>query len=311
MASYLPSTSALNAAKIPQLDLYLPFPEFGSITQANVTVLPGTNQRIGKLYYNALYVTGTKRLSHGLFVRAAFTWSHDENDITLMNPADPVTAILKMDNGMPSIFLVGDLVWDLPTFHVNRFLSKIVNGWQWSHSLNWQNGATIAVPAGAWPTGISPVIQHQSLTHWFNTCYIPIVTNGNVDQTLNGVVNTAPVFGPPTNCQFGEQPAWIQQPTMALNEANGNPIHGVRLQTVPYYDMAVAKSIAIREGLRFTFRAEAHNALNMPLLGGGPSTSLTSSAFGANSPAATVGGSPVYSQQNDPRMVRFEVRLSF
>jgi hypothetical protein len=88
-------------------------------------------------------------------------------------------------------------------------------------------------------------------------------------------------------------------------------MHGVRLQQVPYYDMALMKSVPIREGIAFSFRVEAHNVVNMPLLGQGANTTLTSSAFGSNAPAATVGGNTIYPQVNDPRIVRFEARLSF
>lgn len=309
MAGYMPSTSALNSAKTAQSNLYLPYPEFGTITQSNATVIPGTQQRIGLLLNNSLYLTVTKRTSHGLEFRVAATYEHVEDQRTLLNAGDPVTSAIKYDDPQPNRYLVGDLVYNLPKFNVNHALAYVVNDWVWSHSLNWQDGTSISVPGGAFPTGVSPVTHHQSLTHWFNTCYIPVLAN--VGQTYNGVVQTSPVYGQPTNCQFGEQPAWIQQPTMTLNQLNGNPMRGVRLQEVPYYDMALRKDIPIHEGWAFSVRVEAHNVLNNVLYGAGPNTSLTSPAFGADSPAATVNGTPNYGQYNDPRIIRFEARLSF
>jgi hypothetical protein len=309
MAGYLPASSSLNAAKIPQSDLYLPYPEFTTITQSNITKINGTGQRLGKRLDNALYATVTKRTSHGLEFRVAATYEHVEDMATLLNAGDPVTSLIKFDDSQPNRYLVGDLVYDLPKLNVNHALGYVVNGWRWSHSLNWQAGTSIGVPAGAFSTGISPVTHHQSLTHWFNTCYIPVVAN--VGQTYNGVVQTSPVYGPPTNCQYGEQPAWIQQPTATLNQLNGNPMRGVRLQEVPYYDMALLKEIPVREGYSLSVRAEFHNVLNKVLYGGGPNTSLTASTFGQNSPATTVNGIPNYGQFNDPRIIRFEARLSF
>ena len=215
-----------------------------------------------------------------------------------------MTSLLKIDNAQPNRYLVASVVYDTPKLNVNRGLGYIVNGWKWSHSLNWQSGTTVNLPSaattpgstgsitGLLPTGVSPVTHHQSLAHWFNTCYISL-------------------SGTPTNCQYGEQPAWIQQPNWTLNQINGNPIPGVRLQQVPYYDMALMKSIPIREDLAFSLRVDAHNVFNMALLGQGPGNSLTSSTFGANSPAATVNGNPIYPQVNDPRILRLEARLSF
>lgn len=180
--------------------LYPPYPEFTTISQSNVTLINGTRERVGTRLDNALYATVTKRTSHGLEFRVAATYQHVEDEQTLLNAGDPVTSLIKYDDSQPNRYLVGDLVYDLPKLNVNHALGYVVNGWRWSHSLNWQAGTSIAVPAGAFSTGISPVTHHQSLTHWFNTCYIPVVAN--VGQTYNGVVQTSPVYGPPTNCQY-------------------------------------------------------------------------------------------------------------
>lgn len=310
MAGYMPASSALNSATVPQSDLYLPYPEFGSISQS-ATIVDGTHQRLGWLLNNALYLTVTKRVSRGLEFRVAATYQHIEVMQTLLNAADPITSAFKTDNSAPNRYLVGDLVYNLPNFNVNHALRYVLNGWVWSHSLNWESGIGVAVPPGSFSTGISPVTHHQSLRHRFNTCYIPVLAN--VGQTYNGLVQTSPVYGPPTNCQYGEQPAWIQQPTMTLNQLNGNLMRDVRSYEIPYYDMALKKSIPIREGLDFSLRAEAHNVFNMDAFGttGGPTNSLTSSTDGEYLPSATVNGKPIYSQSDDPRIIRFEARLSF
>lgn len=312
MAGLMPKSSGLNGAKIAQSNLYLPYPEFTTITQ-NATVVDGTHQRLGWRLNNALYATVTKRTSHGLEFRIAATYQHVENMQTLLNPGDPVTSPIKTDTSDPNRYLVGDLMYDLPKFNVGHALGYVVNGWQWTNSLNWQSGVGVAVPPGSFSTGISPVTHHQSITHRFNTCFIPVVLNGNVGQTLNGTVNQSPVYGPPTNCQFGEQPAWIQQPTATLNRLNGNLMRNVRSYEVPNYDMAVKKSIPVREGFDFSLRAEFHNVLNMDCFGctGGPTNSLTSPSDGKYLPTATINGKAIYAQNNDPRVIRFEGRLSF
>jgi hypothetical protein len=309
MAGYMPSTSSLNAAKLPQSDLYLPYPEFGTITQS-LTNVPGTNAPIGWGLNNALYATVVKRTSYGLEFHMAFTYEKIE-DTTLLNAGDPVTNLYKDEDGSPDRYFVGDIVYNTPKLNVNRALGSVVNNWQWSQSLNWQAGAGIGLPGSTFAGPGAEATTHQSLAHWFNTCYIPVVTNGNVGQTLNGVVNTSPVYGTPTNCQNGEQPAWIQQPTQTLNQIAGT-IRNVRLNEIPYYDMGLAKTVPVHEGYTLMFRVEAHNVFNNALIGQtGPTTTLTSSTFGQFPLAGTVNGNNIYAQANDPRIVRFEARFSF
>jgi hypothetical protein len=89
-------------------------------------------------------------------------------------------------------------------------------------------------------------------------------------------------------------------------------MRNVRIQEMPYYDMALEKMVHVHEGYSLSFRVEAHNVLNQALLGTGPSTSLTSSSFGVNTPYATAtNGAPIYTEVNDPRVVRLEGRFSF
>jgi len=311
MAGYMPSSSTLNAATVPRDQLYLPYPEFTTVTQGNVSVVPGSHKRLGWQLDNALYVSFVKRTSHGLEFHGAFTYEKVEDREALLNPGDPVTAAYKDEDGQPDRYLNGDIVYNTPKLNLNRALGYVVNNWQWTHSLNWQAGVSIGVPGSSFPSSGPNVTHHQSLAHWFNTCYIPVVTNGNVGQTLNGVVNTSPVYGPPTNCQNGDQPAWIQQPTETLNQIAGN-MRDVRLNEIPYYDMALAKIIPVHECYTLTFRAEAHNVFNNALLGQtGPTTTLTSATFGQFPLAGTVNGNSIYTQANDPRIVRFDARFSF
>jgi hypothetical protein len=309
MAGYLPSSSSLNAAKLPQSDLYLPYPEFGSITQP-VTAIPGTKKRLGWQLDNAVYVTFVKRTSHGLEFHAAFTYEKVEDEESILNAGDSVTDLYKEEDGQPDRYLVGDVVYNTPHLNVNHVLGSIVNNWQWSQSLNWQAGVSVGVPGSSFPGPGAETTKHQSLAHWFNTCYIPVVPNGNVGQTLNGIVNTTPVYGSPTDCKYGEQPAWIQQPTQTLNQWAGN-MRDVRDNTAPVYNMSLAKMIHVHEGYVLTIRCDAYNPFNYILHGEGPDTTLTTAATFGTIPGTDVNGKTIVTQSNDPRIVRFEGRFSF
>jgi Carboxypeptidase regulatory-like domain/TonB dependent receptor len=310
MAGYLPANSALNNATTPQSNLYLPYPEYGAINDV-VTKAP-TGQRVGGLIYNAMFVTLDKQASHGFEFRVNTTWAHVESRTNLLNPTDSVTSPIHIDANQPNFFFVGSVEYNVPKMNIgNHVLSEIANGWGITQSLNSMNGGFVLNPAGSLSTGVSPVAAHRTLEHWFNNCYIPVTS-----QVSN--TNPAPVFGSPEHyqisstgvgtlvqgCAAGESPAWIQQPNDSLNQISiQQGMAGVRAPWFPYYNVSFVKGFTVREGLTGQFRTDMYNPFNFDNMANGPSTSLTSSQFGATAYP--------YTELNDPRIIRFSARVSF
>jgi hypothetical protein len=54
-------------------------------TDNNDTDIPDSFTTVGSSIYNALQMNITKRLSHGLFLQAAYTWGH-----AIDNSSDPL-----------------------------------------------------------------------------------------------------------------------------------------------------------------------------------------------------------------------------
>jgi hypothetical protein len=305
MAGYLPTTSGLNAATVPQQDLFLPYPEFGSVTGTfaqNAT----SAERIGGLDYNAWFVSATKRISHGLEFNASTTVAKVMDSLAFLNATDLKPA--RYEDGQPNRFIVATVLYSLPIFNVHGVVGQVVNGWKVNNSFNWQNGGLIGLPSSM-ITGNSQKAGQQTLSHWFNTCYIPVLASATVS-------NPTITYGGPTDattpnhaCRAGEQPAWIQQPVLTLNQVTGS-MHGVRGQVVPYLDTSIVKAFTIREGIDAEIRADAHNVINNVLRGSGANGSLTSSAFGANS-SSVINGNTIYPQVNDPRMIRLNASIRF
>jgi hypothetical protein len=306
MAGYLPATSSLNAATISQQNLYVPYPEFGSVT-GTFYQDASRAQRLGGIDYNAWFLSATKRISRGLEFNASTTVAKIMNGTAFLNPTDIKTT--RYEDAQPNRFIVATVLYTLPKFNVHGVFGQVVNGWKVDNSFNWQNGTLVGLPGSAFITGNSQKAAQKSLSHWFDTCYIPVLASATVS-------NPTITYGGPTDatttghaCRAGEQPAWIQQPTQTLNQVAGN-MRGVRIQVVPYLDTSLVKGFEIREGIGVEIRADAHNVINDDLLGSGPATGLTASSFGANT-ASSINGTTYYSQGNDPRMIRLGASIHF
>jgi hypothetical protein len=279
MAGHLPTNSGLNSTMIAQKLLTVPYPEFGSITES--TTYGGGSSRLGSMSYNSLQATLSKRISHGLEFRAAFTLAKVIYATSYLNDQDPFSKPYRQEDSQPNRFLALSTLYAIPELRVNRIVGSVVNGWKVNTTLVWQNGAMAPNPGGAFSTGITPTTNHQSSSHYFNTCYIG-------------------TDGAQHNCQFGEPPAWIQQPGNTLNQLAGN-MRNVRIPQIPLFNASIFKGVPVYEGVKGEIRADFYNAFNNVVFGTNPNTSLTSSSFGVITTA----------QSNDPRIIELAFKISF
>jgi hypothetical protein len=179
-------------------------------------------------------------------------------------------------------------VWDVPIGHSRRYLNgltgvadKITSGWRVDWILTYISGNPVSLPgaenfcgqyttyaATSGPFQPAGSLLPQSNAHWFNNnaqCYQAFPA-----QSINSAL-------PPRFSGNVEQP------------------------TAPQLSMAIAKTTAIHERYNLTFRAEAFNALNTPILGNVQSTTFTSPVFGVIP----------NSQNNFPRNIQLALKLSF
>lgn len=299
MSGYLPASSGLNAAKLPQQDFYVPYPEFGAIN-VTYTYMNG-NQRAGTQNYNAMFAQITKRVTHGLEFSAAVTWAKIMDQLAFTNPTDLNPG--KYEDSQPARLMGFVVVYDLPKATTTNPVARgILNGWQLSAAENWQQNSGVGNPGGAFSTGVIPYAKHQTPSHWFNNCYIPVISQAT---PTTPVVYGQPMHDGQPGCQDGEQPAWIQQPNFTLNQINGSTLmRNIRYPSSPlaYLNSGLARTFPIREQLSLSFRADAFNTFNHPNLIGSIQTGLTSSTFGQDTGLT---------ENNDPRFLRLRAVLNF
>ena len=219
-------------------------------------ILPGTSlgnitqvESAGNSSYNALWITGTQRLTSGLQFNASYTWSKsiDYNSFSTGGIAGQDSYNLRGDRGLSDFdvrhrFVVSG-IYDLP-FHGNAF----VNGWQLAAIVQLQSGSPInIVTSNSTVNGIANTLRPDVSG--------PIATIGTVEKWFDTSVFTAvPRFG-----------------SLGRNVVIGPGFNNV--------DFSVIKNTTLGENVRMQFRAEVFDLFNHANFGP-PGTVVGTPAFG-------------------------------
>ncbi len=236
--------------------------------------------------YNGLQVDFRQKQWHGMQFDVNYTWSHT---LGISSPASQWTGQFDqftLRNLRLSYTPVGyDIhhvvhangTYDLPFGAGKRFLNqggltdKVVGGWTLGTILTWETGAPYQVQGGYLTVndygdggitfnGIS-ASQFQSSTGVYR---VSAAQNGGTPSTFVDIINPKYLVGPNGG---GANPNYIT-PNITPGTFGAIPfLWG------PHFfndDLAVSKSIPIRENIRFTFQGEFLNILNHPNFGNAP-----------------------------------------
>jgi hypothetical protein len=251
----IPASSSLGNAAIAQQQLFRPFPRF--------TTVALFRDNVGNSKYNAVALKLEKRLSHGLTINAAYTFSKLLDDASSVfsqtiftgpvlnstGAADANNRHLEKDvssGDIPQVFALG-WVYDIPKVWK-------ISGWQIGGLVRAQTGDAV------------PVTQ---------------ATNNNSSlgfavQRPNRVSNPNDFAGR-TVAKYFNTTAFSPAPQFVIGTSSRNPVRGPGLQNA---DLMIGKTFRITERVNLEFRAEAFNVSNTPPLND-PNGSFGSAAFGS------------------------------
>ena len=247
----------------------------------------------GNSSYNALQVDLTRRLSHGLQFRAAYTWSKnlDMNSGLTGAQANNQSQMvmdrfdLSRDWGLSALNVTSQanlsITYQLPFGKsANGFEKKLLDGWQ-------LNAITTLMTGFPFTPVIGANISGDGNTR-------------NPDRPSLNSSFTGPVI-------LGKQTQWFNPQAFVLPAAGtwGNLGRGVYTGPgLANVDFSVFKNTSITERLRLQFRAEFFNLLNRANLGT-PNATVFS---GANSnPSAGL----ITTLATTPRQLQFGLKLMF
>ncbi len=237
----------------------------------------------GYSQYHSFQFTLNKRFSRGFTLLAAYTFSKDlgltaaQGEGT-MGTRDPWN--WNLDKGVlstnrPQILAISS-VWQLPSGYTNKLMKQTLGGWELTGIFTASSGAPLTVRAG-------------------------------VDQSLSGQgLDTGDLVG---NWNFSQNRSrqqqvqqWFNTKAFALPALGTYGTSGIDILSGPALsnlDLALFRNFAVKERLKFQFRAEFFNALNHTVLGN-PNTTLNTASFGQ-----------ITSTQTPPRVGELALKLSF
>jgi hypothetical protein len=234
-----------------------------------------------KSSYNALQLTGRKRLSRGFMFEGSYTFARAREIGMNHQDSYDIEASWALASYDINHRFVLSYLYELPFGRNRRFfadaptaVNAIIGGWQFNGITTFQAGTPLSITAN------NTAGLFGARTQPNTTGADPRLT-GPVEDRLNRYFDTA-VYSQPAAFQFGNEP--IFSPILRA--------HGVR-----NFDLSLFKSFAVSSRLTAQFRVEALNAFNRVQFQA-PNTSVTSSSFGV-----------ITAQFNAPRQLQFGVKL--
>jgi hypothetical protein len=269
----IPGSSSLGAAAIARQQLLRPFPRF-----TNVALF---RDNVGNSSYNAAATKLEKRLSNGLTINAAYTFSKLIDDASSVFSQAIFTGPVLSTTGAADAFnrhLEKDVSsGDIPRVFALGWVYDIPRVWKIG---GWQVGGLIRVQAG------DAVAVTQATNN--NSSF------GFAVQRPNRIGDPNQLDGRGVSRHFNTA-AFTATPQFAIGTSSRNPVRGPGLQNA---DLMIGKTFPIGERIKFEFRAEVFNVSNTPPLND-PNGSYGNAAFGSIASAG------------NPRVFEFVVKTHF
>ncbi|HKV92669.1 MAG TPA: TonB-dependent receptor [Candidatus Angelobacter sp.] len=245
LGSVAPGNAALPFQRLsPSSPAFANSPLAASITERQ----SGSNS-----IYNALWVTATEKVSHGLQFNAAYTYSHSIDDasrnlqgILTENSTNPFLSRASSDFDVRHR-IVANAIYDLP-FKGNR----LVSGWELAPIMTWQTGNPFTI-----------VVSNSSSINGVGNTVTPIVT-GPLQTSGNPlgqwISNPGVIQLPAAACSITAVPP---RPCV-LGNLGRNSVYGPGFTNL---DLSLAKNTKLSERLNMQLRVDAFDALNHPNYG--------------------------------------------
>jgi hypothetical protein len=275
-----------------------PYPQFGTI--------PTQWAARGNSWYDSLQTKLTKRVSHGLDITGAFTWSKElqlgatsgtagapaVNDILNRYQNKYISAASQ-----PFVFATG-YTYRVPVSGVsNRLVRNLLRDWTLGGMLRYASGLPI----------LSPAATNNLTTALFR---------GTFANRVPGV----PLFTQDLNChcidpnkQFVLNPAAWTQPGAGQWGTAAAYYNDYRYQRRPIEQMSFGRTFQIREHMTVQFRAEFYNVFNRTEMGNPTSANAaaTQTVNAKGAPTAGFGWINTGSLFSSPRQGQMVARFQF
>jgi hypothetical protein len=280
----LPTTSTLYTnATIAREALLLPYSQYGS-------TVSDTDDPLGKQSYDGLEVKLNRRMSHGLNLQVAYTYSKTMESLGFENtyPYQNTQLLHQISPLDRTHVLAITGVWNVPVGKGSKYvapgakgvLGALINDWTLSWVFSDQTGFPVALNTGY------DYLCNQSYTPAGGPTHAEWINNGG---------------GNPSTC-------WAPVPQFAL-KVLPQQISTLRQPTIPDLDLALQKAIPISDRMHMLLRGEAFNLANTPLFPAPDTNPGDKIAISNGNPTGF--GTVAPTQTNFPRILQFSLKLMF
>ena len=250
----IPASSSLGGPTVAAQQLLRPYARF--------TTVALFRDNVGNSSYQALTAKLEKRLSRGLTVTAAYTFSKLIDDASSVFSQTIFTGPVLNSTGAADAYnrhLERDVSsGDIPRVFAAGWVYEIPRLWKIS---GWQLGGLVRVQAG----DAVAITQTTNLN----------ASLGYAVQRPNRIANPNDLASRGVNKWFNTA-AFSQAPQFVIGTSSRNPIRGPGLQNA---DLMLAKTFRFTDRLNLEFRAEVFNVTNTPAFND-PNGAFGSAAFG-------------------------------
>jgi hypothetical protein len=234
------STPRGTSASVQRRVLLLPYPQFGNITENNISY--------GSSWFNSIQLKLEKRFKNGFSALVTYANSKNMTQIAWLNAQDRYLSreLAAYDIPQRLVFSgIGEAPFGRGKKWLNHGLaSKLAGGWQMTWSGTIQSGPPIALPDYYIYGNPQLPSDQQTLNHWFDT----------------------------------SSKIWVQRPSDTLRTAKlYSP--NIRRHTAPQVSSSILRNYRFRERQNVQFRATAFNLTNTPIFGA-PNNNPASPLFG-------------------------------
>jgi hypothetical protein len=272
------TTGQLASATATRGQLLRPYPQFTDVTAAN--------QTWGSARYNSLQASLQKRLSYGLSLQVAYTWSKlmDQGAGTFNGETLGGSTIQDYNNLGAEMSIstldqtnrfVSSIIYQLPYFQSEKGVTgHLLGGWTISILPSFISGGPLGLSTATNTTGSYDGGQRPNWTGQKN-----LSASRNVSRWFNTAM-----FSAPQAFTFGNSPR-----TFSF----------LRSDYTRNVDASLQKNLRIVSHLTTQFRLDAFNLTNTPQFAP-PNTAFGNANFGV-----------VSAQQNQPRSIQVAVKVLF
>ena len=267
---------------------------------------------VGTSSYNALQLQFQRRMSNGLQVLSSYTWAHSIDTGSAGSTAVVSNSVIpsairanRASSGFDirNAFSAG-LTYDVPTPKAGSLISALLGGWSTEN---------FVLARSAPPVDISDVLLGEFDSGVIGDTrpdFVPGVSPYIYASQYPGgkAFNAAAFTSPPVDPSTG----------LALSQGDV-PRNRLRGFGAVQWDLAVHRTITVREPLKLQFRVEMFNVLNHPNFGqpsgqfGSPGFGLANQMLAQSLSANNLGGggfNPLY-QVGGPRSIQLALKFEF